>query len=484
MMLFIFNILFIIFGIYYNKTIIFPFKKISIEDFNETRTINDLFSYNIYTNISMGTPPQTVAHLFIQESFPFIYGGIHLSYNPDKYKKFEKIIENLTYFLYDKENSSTYKCHDDFHFISSDEFYFQNLNKTETKINLKFNEHSSQSKYTCGIIGLQHPFFPDYDTEIYFINEIKNLDLISDYYITILFNDKNNLFNYNNNSYLGTIIIGESLHQFNPDKFKKEDEEIINGDDFSLFINEIKFFSPKYNFSEENRQIKISLTSGFIKGTNSYRNEIEKIFFSELIKNKLCFVENLDDNIYISQRITYSCLNNQEVQEQIKSFPTLYFEIKSNNLTFMFTYKDLFKSFNDRLYFLVSFINYNTSDWTMGELFLRKYLASFNYDSKTISFYRNQVDEINYKSQIPDVPNNTNKEENSSNLNIGKIIRIIIEILMGITIIVILIVLIKKYKNSRKKHANELDDDDYDYIPKEKKEPILTENNSENKIIN
>ena len=35
----------------------------------------------------------------------------------------------------------------------------------------------------------------------------------------------------------------------------------------------------------------------------------------------------------------------------------------------------------------------------MTDIFLRKYLTSFNYDSKTISFYRNQVDEMNSESQ-------------------------------------------------------------------------------------
>lgn len=47
-----------------SKNIILPFRKISIENFNGNKTINDLINYNIYTNISMGTPPQIVAHFF------------------------------------------------------------------------------------------------------------------------------------------------------------------------------------------------------------------------------------------------------------------------------------------------------------------------------------------------------------------------------------------------------------------------------------
>ena len=208
--------------------------------------------------------------------------------------------------------------------------------------------------------------------------------------------------------------------------------------------------------------MKISFTSGFIKGNYNYRNNIDKIFFSELIKDNLCKIEKLEENVYISQHIVYSCINNKKIQEKIKLFPTLYFEIKPNNLTFFFTYKEIFQSFNNRLYFLITFKDDNYSDWTLGHLFLRKYLTSFDYNSKTISFYKNQVDEINKKSEIP------NKEKtNSSKFNFGQFIRIIIEIIMVIIIIIISALLIRKYKNSRKKHANELKDDDYDYTAKE-----------------
>ncbi len=56
---------------------------------------------------------------------------------------------------------------------------------------------------------------------------------------------------------------------------------------------------------------------------------------------------------------------------------------------------------------------------------------------------------------------------------------------MFIIIIVISILLVKKYKNSRKKRANELvDDENYKYIPKENKESNINENKTDNDIIN
>ena len=488
-MLFIIFIIhfFFILDNYYCKNIALPFKKLTIEDFNgQNRSINDLLSFNIYTNISMGTPPQTVAHFIEQKEDLFYYKNIHLSYNTKKYnEQLEEEIANKINLWYNTDNSSTFICNDGYYLIYSDIFYFENLNKSKIEINLKFNIYALQSKNKVGVLSFKNPSNPNYDYEMYFINEIKKNDLIKDYYFTFVYEENNNLFDYNNDLNLGTIIIGESPHQFNPDKYTKDEEIINNGNEFSLFINEVKCNSLYLNFSEENIQMKISLTSAFIKGSSNFRNEIDKNFFSEFINDKLCKIEYLEENIYVSQYIVYSCINNQKVQEQIKLFPTLYFQIKPNNLTFMFTYKDIFKLFNDRLYFLINFKDGNQTDWIVGELFLRKYLTSFNYDSKTISFYKNQVDEMNQKSQIPIIPENKEENETLSNINIGKIIRIIIEVLMFITIIIISILLVKKYKRSRKKRANELnDDEDYDYVAKENNEPILTENKDSNAIIN
>ena len=449
---------------YCSKNIVFPFKKMTIEDFNgEPKTINDLLTFNIYTNISMGTPPQNVAHFINQDNYYFYYKNMKLSYNDKKFNDtLEEKISNIIKIWLNEKNSSTFICEDDYELIYSDYFFFQNLNKSITKIDLEFNLPASYNKYKYGFISFKNPVNPYYDSEMYFMSEIKRKDLIDEYYFTILYEENNSLFNYNNNLNLGTIIIGESPHHYNPSKFKEEDEEKISGNEFTLFINEVKFNSPILNFSESDIQMRISFTSGFIKANHNYRNNIEKLFFSELIKDNLCKTENLEENVYISQHIVYSCINNKKVQEQIKLFPTLYFEIKPNNLTFFFTYKEMFQLFNDRLYFLITFKDDGYSDWTLGELFLRKYLTSFNYDSKTISFYRSQVDEINKKSEIP------NKEKKkSSNFNFGKFIRIIIEIIMVIVIIIISALLIRKYKNSRKKHANELKDDDYDYTAQE-----------------
>ena len=155
------------------------------------------------------------------------------------------------------------------------------------------------------------------------------------------------------------------------------------------------------------------------------------------------------------------------MKEKVKNFPTLYLGIKQYNLTFLFNYKELFKFYNNRLYFLILFKNDVPTNWDFGELFLRKYTTSFNYDSKTVSFYKQQVQEINNKTDIPESNSENDKNEPNGKNNYN--LRLIFEIIMGSLLflaIIVIIILWIKIKKSKKKRAAELkEDEDYEYIP-------------------
>ena len=472
-----------------SKNIVLPFKKITIEDFNGTNTINDLITFHIYTNLSIGTPPQIVAHFIEQNDYTFHFQTKILSKNYQKSNKFQKDFYNLKNFWFNSKNSSTFILNDNNGF-SSDVYYFNTLNNTKIKIDkLRYNIYLSdmRDKYKCGIIGLNPISFGNSklnNIHISFLEELKEKELISEYSFTIFYEKDNNLLNYKKDLYLGKIIIGESPYIFSPDKYKKE-EEIVNLEkDWSILVNELKSYSPKYNYTEENIQMQISLITGFIKGSVQYKKEIDKKFFSELIKNKLCNVELLSENVFKNEYYIYSCENNKEVKEYVKFFPSLYFEIKSNNLTFIFTYNDLFKVFNDRLYFMIIFRDEKYSyvpRWIMGDIFLRKYITTYNYDAKTFIFYKNQIDEVNIKSKIIYIKNNNSKKK----IIISKYIRTLFEILMGLIIIIILYLFYRKFINTRKIHANELEDSNYIYVPHENKSSIKLKKEKElNKIIN
>ena len=456
-----------IFFLYKCKNIILSFNKISIEDYNGRKTIDDYINYNIYTNMLMGTPMQNVSHFILQGEYYFNFKKRSLSYNYIKSSIFLNK-ENLSNFWFDNEKSSTSIISDDEE-VFSDIYYFDTLNKTIIKVeNLRHNTDLKDSKelYKCGIIGLYHKKYKIYrNNSINLMEELKSKGVINEYSFTILYNEKINLFNEHKDN-LGKIIIGESPYIFNS-QFKIEDEVVIPEKDWSILINQL--ISCKMNYTEENIEMKISFNTAFIIGTNLYKDEIHKKFFSELIKKNLCSLELLSENIFPYEYYIFSCENNEEMRENIKLFPSLKFEIKMNDLYFIFSYFDLFKLFNDKLYFMVIFkIEKHTSNiprWVVGEIFLRKYLTTFNYDSKMIIFYRNQVNEANIKSENIDEINDSQKDK-SLPINI----RTVFEILMGIVLIIIFYLLVKKCRNSKKIFANELEDSNYEYIPKENKE--------------
>ena len=465
-------ILFITYLNYYEqKNIQLPFKKLTIQYLNETKTINDFIDFDIYTNISMGTPKKNVAHFIYKTNKMFYYNYFGLPHTKNEYlDKIEKEIENSLDIFYNIYNSSTFEKVDSSSNIYSDIFHFYDLQRTETISNLSFLVYDVKQNYNLtGIIDLNTQE-ETYGTSGKFIfKALKEAGVIDDSYITFIYGeyDSNYNFNYLNDNYndiLGTLILGDSPHKFAPRKYKEEEEIKVNGR-YILDIKEIKFISHSYNFSEINKLVSLKFDSEFIQGTLQYKNIIESVFFNELIKANICRTDyiqkSLNEKYYI-----YSCKNDNRTLEKLKSFPTLYFEMKDYNLIFLFNYKELFKEHNNTIYFLIYFDGKSYSNWEMGEIFLRKYITSFNYYSKTISFYKTQIDEINKKTDIG-FPNKEKPQEEKQEIDTKiLIIIIVVSVVIFITIIalVLFLALGKKFKKRKVYELN----DDYDYTPASK----------------
>ena len=466
-------ILFIIYLNYFEqKNIALPFKKLTIEYFYKTKSISDFINFDIYTNISMGTPLKNVAHFICMSNKFFYYDKFRLQHTTDPdLDKIQKEIENSLDIFYNIHNSSTFEVVNSSFNFYSDIYHFFDLQQAEKIYNLSFITYDIKENYNLtGIIDIntQENQYGSYSK--YIFRTLKQAGVIDDTYITFMYGeyDLKYNFNYLNDNYndiLGTLILGDSPHIFAPDKYKEEDEIKVNGR-YILDIKEIKFISHSFNFSEINKFVSLKFNSEFIKGTLQYRNIIESVFFNELIKANICrtdYIEkNLNDKFYI-----YSCENNTLTMEKLKSFPTLYFEMKDYNLVFLFNYKELFKVHNNTIYFLIYFDGDTYSNWELGEIFLRKYITSFNYYSKTIYFYRTQIDEINKKTDI-DFPDEEPVEKPNHESKIKTFILIIIVgvlALVVVTISLVLFVVIRK--KLKKKRAYELIDD-YDYTPSSK----------------
>ena len=243
--MYFFFLLFSYFEIYSSKNLVFPFKKLTIEYLNKTKTINDFIYFNIYTNITMGTPPNKVIHFIGKSIKLFSYERINLQYTYiDEIIELQKEIENNFYNYYNYKNSSSHQIEFKYSHIHSDIYHLYNLQNEEIIKRLNYNIYTFETEYLCGNINVQKEYYPYDEYNIYFFKVIKQNNLIDDYYYTFIYEDNNIYFNQDYNCLLGKLIIGESPHQFNPEKYQSNEQIIINGE-LQLYINEIKLKSPK-----------------------------------------------------------------------------------------------------------------------------------------------------------------------------------------------------------------------------------------------
>ena len=115
---------------------------------------------------------------------------------------------------------------------------------------------------------------------------------------------------------------------------------------------------------------------------------------------------------------------------------------------------------NNEILFLIFYNPWNPNHFTFGKNFMKKYQFIFRYDQKNIGF-------LKYNEQINE--NKDTKEKRKEIIDNKKQMEILVIIILSIVVIGIIfgIVFIKfKCDKKRKKRANELDDETYDYDEK------------------
>ena len=123
--------------------------------------------------------------------------------------------------------------------------------------------------------------------------------------------------------------------------------------------------------------------------------------------------------------------------------------------------------------------------WNLGLPFLQKYEFVHNYDKQNIGFYIPQEEkkEVTPKKEVPIENGNDNSNTNTnSNESIYKVI-IAVGIIIGIILIIGAFFLGKYLYQSRKRKANELNDD-FDYESGDKNKKTNKEKNEDEKLIN
>ena len=331
----------------------------------------------------------------------------------------------------------------------------------------KFNFHHSLNNlknisYACGQIGLLHASedlsinLADYN----FINQIhKNIQDVD-----ISWTFEYNLNKNNENNYEGLFIIGiESLEKSK----NKNDLITIYAKLTGYEILEWKFpidelFIGKYFYEINNEEIKIDSDIEGFEIPKIFSDKLNEIYFNKYFSQKKCETE-----LVTEYNNVIFCYSDIFMENDIEKFPEINFYKYKIGFNFSFTGKELFFK-KDKKYFFRMIINMKQfeKDFKVGRLFLKKYQVIFNSDAKSMSFYK----ENNNKKNI--------YENNNKIKNIKKFISIISYFGIGILFLGIGLFFGRRYCFIDKKRlANELEDDNYEYKSKsdDKSKPKLIE---------
>ena len=439
----------------------------------------ELTTNKLVTSISIGSPSKQL-ELYIQMDYKLFFIGKGYceknsisSYEPEESTTFKK---NSSFFPYPFDDLRNMTIGND----SCTLYDSYKLDKNTTlkglhllygsKINL-LNDIIYKDKI-CGILGLKlHDMQDSYYTKFqshYLTNSLKqnNISNYTDWVIEF-FNDEQKK---KNKGYDGYLIVGAGDNTY-LQNIKKIDENKIeysycaslsNAHEWSFDNKNIYFIYPKDNnktfMDNKYKKVEINLDLDYYFATKEYFDYIKNSFFQPYLESGQCKVIKLKE-FYLRYQFI-SCV--QTFKEEISKFPPLYIENYAYRNTFNITYKDCFKEINNNILFLFFYDPWSPDIFKFGKNFLKKYQFLFRYEARRIGFLNNDIDNKDHNKNEKDEKKDNNDDDTDQSER-KKAILIFILVVLVIGIIIGVLVGKRIWDKNRKKRANELNDDEYEY---------------------
>ena len=222
-----------------------------------------------------------------------------------------------------------------------------------------------------------------------------------------------------------------------------------------IYYGKIENYDNRKAIEDSNHRIvKFNLNTRLFECTSDFGDILYKNFFKNQIDNGICYQGIIEDDYRY-----YYCKKDKFKMSEMENI-NFVTNRQNNNMTFVFEPKDLFFEHKDILYFLIIYQpDYyglaGLTEWVAGTSFLKKYILTFNRNDRIIYFYEKKIDP-------------TDEEEDGGDSSKYIIIIVVLSVVF-VACIAFLIFYIIKIRPRRKK-ANELDDDDFDYQTKQNEE--------------
>ena len=417
------------------------------ESFNITKFFQNNFESQIYAKMYIGIPKT-----FFPINLRMNIDGLTLGYLCDSYLKEESnynINKSSTFY---SDPNKKYYSRNRYYFIVQDSFTF--FSDVETKNEVLLNdinfvylpkEQNNKCDKIGGTLGLELIPYYSLKEDADFIKNLKKFEYINSYDFSFYFTSDNE----------GQLIIGEEPHIYFPKIFKENNlrKSYVSSDGYGYLAWRIEFNKIYFNINnikyevQEKKTAIFAIENNFIVGSKMYQKLIEENFFKKYLDNNICHYEE-------TNYPKYSILIcNKDSSFDINSFPTLYLYHEVFNYTFELNKNELFIEKNNQYIFLVFFWEVGLNYFTLGKIFLRKYLFTFNLDSKTIGFYNVKYEEEKEDNKGEEFKDNTKSNSLSTFFKIFGLIIVLIASIVGFFFVK------KLYDKNRKKRVNEMSDD-------------------------
>ena len=453
--------------------IVFPFKTATEDstgeinsssiEYNTTHFVNDYWSQPAYTTIKIGSVPQEVKVILTYNDCGFKIGQSNNCLNSDKYMSHYNRNFSSDFNYTNLHNKTIYEFKYNGRSAIDSIYAYTDLEMKNLK---KFNDigfylGTDTNDLICGIIGFKNEKYRSVCDEINNIfQSFKLREIINsnDWFIKYTSKDE------------GLLIFGPEMEKIYPNydinKFFITNSEVKPGDhSWTVVID--KIYSGDKNETINKKAVKAEINNdfGLLEGNEEYYLNITLTYFRDYIKKRICTLDYVDVSYY--KYLALGCDKDKFGIEDMQKFPALKLVLVCFESEFTFTYEDLFTETEHKYFFNVIFNVFINQRFVLGKVFLRKYPMLINFDSQIVGYYNEAFETESMDGDI-----------NRTYLTKSLILFLIFIIIALIIIAAVIFYFIGKNMNRLKKRkANELADDDYDYTSSK------DDNNSINNIF-